>query len=95
MLWQLVQPPENGGLGMRPDDAERLTIDRAEFFLMDEKDVRRGDIEIRKRLRARGALTDAPQMTGEQYLEKARDYYSPGMTTEEIIRRTREIEGRK
>ena len=94
MLWQLVHPAENGGLGMSPDDAERLTIDRAEFFLMDEKTVRRGDAEIRKRLRERGVLHEPARMTGEEYLKKSREYYSPGLTTEEIIRRTREIEGK-
>ena len=95
MLWRLVQPPENGGMGMRVADALGLTIDQAEFFLMDEKDIRKGDAEIRKRLRERGALHEPPAMTGEQYLQKSREYYSPGMTAEEVIRKTREIERRK
>jgi len=94
MLWRLVQPAESGGMGMRVEDALRLTIDQAEFFLMDEKDVRKGDAEIRSRLQERGALHEPPQMTGDEYLKKSRDYYSPGMTTEEIIRKTREIERR-
>ena len=78
MLWQLVQPAENGGMGMRIADALNATIDQAEFFTMTENEIRKGDAEIRERLRERGVLHEPKPMTGAEYVEKLREYYRPG-----------------
>jgi len=77
MLWQLVQPVERGGLGMAPSEAKRLTIDEAEFYLMDEKDVRRGDKEIRQRLGERDVLHEPKPLTAEEIMKQRRKHFMP------------------
>lgn len=41
MLWRLVQPPENGGLGMSPSEAKKLTPAEAVFYLTSEDAIKR------------------------------------------------------
>ena len=78
-----MNPPERGGLGMSPEAAKQLTIDEAEFYLSEEKDVRKGDKAIRDRLGRRGAkpkpLTVAEQWKKiEEWQAARRRYYEGG-----------------
>jgi len=40
MLWQLVQPPERGGLGMAPSEAKKLTPEEAVFYMAEATAVK-------------------------------------------------------
>lgn len=84
MLWQLCQPVERGGIGMNLHDALKLTIDQAEFLLLDEKDIRRGDKEIRNRLRERGVLHEPKPKTADELMQERRDYFKPKSVAEMI-----------
>lgn len=62
---------------MAPSEAKQLTLDEAEFYLWDEKQVRQADVKIRKRLRGQAAKPEfMRKVTAAEYLRQLRVYYT-------------------
>lgn len=72
-----MQPPERGGLGLAPSEAKSLTWDEADFYLCDEKRIRRADKVICERLQKRGAKPEEKKKVSvAEYMRQLRMYFT-------------------